>query len=96
MKTLTYTGLLGPEVVSFGEAGQFTKDITRPVDDDALADQLLAKGCFKESPEYQEFMKSREQEEQGPVISDQGTVTEENLSPPLVPVPKSKSKEKEA
>lgn len=50
-KKLTYNGLLGPEVVSFGDAGQFVKGQPQLVEDDEIANQLLAKGCFDEEIE---------------------------------------------
>lgn len=48
MKTLVYTGNLGPERVSFGVAGSFVKGQPVLIDNDQIAAQLLAKGCFEE------------------------------------------------
>lgn len=48
MKTLVYNGNLGPDTVTFGVAGRFTKGIPVTVEDDAVADQLIAKGCVTE------------------------------------------------
>jgi len=42
MKIVTYMGG-GPDVVNMGEAGQFTKRKPETVEDDAVANQLLAK-----------------------------------------------------
>lgn len=42
MKIVTYMGG-GPDVVNMGEAGQFTKRKPVTVEDDAVANQLLAK-----------------------------------------------------
>jgi hypothetical protein len=47
MKSIVYTGG-GPDVISAGEAGQFTKDVPREIEDDKVADKLLAKGYFRE------------------------------------------------
>lgn len=45
MKTITYLGG-GPDVIHCGAAGQFVKDVPRPVDDDEQADQLLGKNSL--------------------------------------------------
>ena len=45
MALLIYKGTLGPVTVSFGAAGSFTAGEPKETDD-ALADQLMAKGCF--------------------------------------------------
>ena len=52
MKSITYTGSLGPEKVAFGEAGIFIKGQPREVDD-SLVDKLMKKGCFTLTKEKQ-------------------------------------------
>ena len=47
-KKLVYNGSLGPNQVTFGEAGVFTKGVPVLVEDDALAAKLLAKGAVTE------------------------------------------------
>lgn len=47
-KTLIYTGVLGPEKVAFGVAGQFIKGEPKLIEDDEIAKKLLAKGYFEE------------------------------------------------
>lgn len=49
MKTLIYTGALGPKTVTFGVAGAFEAGVPKQIEDDAIAAQLLAKGCFEEA-----------------------------------------------
>jgi hypothetical protein len=43
MKTIVYTGSLGPDTVKFGEAGEFIKGQPKEVKT-AFADILIAKG----------------------------------------------------
>jgi hypothetical protein len=50
MTSVTYTGGAGPDTISAGAAGSFTKGETRVVEDQAVADQLLTKGCFIAGP----------------------------------------------
>ena len=49
MKTLIYTGSLGPKTVTFGVAGPFEAGVPKLIEDDAIAAQLLGKGCFEEA-----------------------------------------------
>jgi hypothetical protein len=50
VKTIIYTGGAGPDTITAGAAGTFTKGKPRDIEDDVLADQLLAKGCFISDP----------------------------------------------
>ena len=43
MKTIVYTGSLGPDTIKFGAAGEFTKGQPKEVEDE-FADALVAKG----------------------------------------------------
>lgn len=47
MKTIVYTGALGPRTVTAGAAGVFEAGIPRQIEDDAIAAQLLAKAGFE-------------------------------------------------
>lgn len=46
-RTVTYTGQLGPAAITCGGIA-FAKGVPKTIEDDALAGQLLAKGCFVE------------------------------------------------
>lgn len=61
-KKLVYNGALGPDTVTFGAAGTFTKGEARIIEDDALAAQLLTKSGISEVVEAPAKSKTTTQE----------------------------------